>query len=91
MENRDLLDVKNENSKDDLDGTIHRLGLMAFRLTMIFTVIRNFETGTLGNNLICSDQDFYNALRIIQLSKNNAIAIYTRLPKPKYNENKKDL
>jgi Protein of unknown function (DUF3987) len=71
-----------DNQKTDLDGTIHRLGLITFRLCMIFTVLRNFENGTLTKEMQCIDMDFYNALQIVSTSKENAITIYNRLPKP---------
>ena len=67
---------------DDLDGTIHRLGLICFRLSMIFTTLRAFENNTLTYNIECDDLDFMNALKIVETSKNNAFTIFKRLPKP---------
>lgn len=81
---RDLISERYDFGQYDLDGTIHRLGLICFRLAMIFTTIRRFETNTLASEMICSDEDFYTAFRLVEIAKNNAFAIYTRLPKPKY-------
>ena len=70
--------------KNDLDGTVHRLGLICFRVAMILTTIRNYETENLKPELICTDVDFHTAFRIVEIAKNNAMAIFTRLPKPRY-------
>lgn len=81
---REYMGQRSDFGLYDLDGTIHRLGLICFRLAMIFTVIRRFETGNIEAELVCNDDDFYTAFRLSEIAKNNAIAVYTRLPKPKY-------
>lgn len=73
------------NSKHyDLYGTINRLGLICFRLAMILTTIRHFENDTLSAEIVCTDEDFFTAIRLAAIAKNNAVAVYTRLPKPKF-------
>ena len=79
-----LIGESSDFAKYDLNGTIHRLGLICYRLAMILTVIRRFETNTLDSNILCSDEDFYTSFRLVEIAKNNAIAVYTRLPKPRY-------
>jgi hypothetical protein len=68
--------------QSDLDGTIHRLGLICFRLSMIFTTLRAFENNGIQSVIECDDIDFINALKIVEIAKNNAFAIFERLPKP---------
>lgn len=66
----------------DLDGTVNRLGLICFRLAMTFTVLRNFEQGDYSNTMLCSDTDFENALRIVEVLKRHALTVYYDLPRP---------
>ena len=66
----------------DLDGTVNRLGLICFRLAMILTSLRNFEQGDYSKTMLCEDLDFYNALRIIEILKRHAIAVFYDLPNP---------
>ncbi len=69
----------------DLDGSVNRLGLIAFRIMMQFTTLRMLENNEdfLPNKIICNDIDFITALRIIQISKNNALEVYKFIPKKK--------
>lgn len=76
---KEIIDYLDGN---DLDGTAHRLGLIMFRLSMVLTVVRNIDN--LQPNLVCVDDDFFNAFKMIEIAKNNAIALFRRLPKPKY-------
>lgn len=66
----------------DLDGTVNRLGLICFRLAMLFTALRNFAEGDYTPTMLCSDQDFGNALRIVEVLKRHALAVYYDLPRP---------
>jgi len=81
---RALISERSDFGQYDLDGTVHRLGLICFRLSMILTVVRRFETGNIESQMVCGDDDFYTAFRLVEIAKNNAIAVYTRLPKPRF-------
>jgi RNAse (barnase) inhibitor barstar len=63
----------------ELDGTINRLGIICFRVAMVLTVLRVFEDGEIS--LICSDQDFDNALLIVKSLRSYALSVWARLPK----------
>ncbi|MEM9823861.1 MAG: DUF3987 domain-containing protein [Bacteroidota bacterium] len=72
-----------EYLNNDLDGTVNRLGLICFRLCVIFTTLRQFEHDQLFEKvLICQDVDFDNALKIVSVLKHQAISIYFQLPNP---------
>lgn len=71
-----------EYVSEDLDGSINRLGLIAFRVAMILTTLRAFETGEQSNMLTCDETDFENALRIVETLKRHALRVFDRLPKP---------
>jgi len=66
----------------DLDGVVHRLGLISFRIAMIFSTLRAFGSGTLSDSLSCEQVDFANALTLVSALRKNAINIYYRLPRP---------
>ncbi|WP_020600605.1 DUF3987 domain-containing protein [Spirosoma panaciterrae] len=71
-----------EYVSEDLDGSVNRLGLIAFRVATILTTLRSFETGELLNVLTCNDLDFASALRIVETLKRHALRVFYRLPKP---------
>lgn len=64
----------------DLEGTVNRLGLICFRLTMILSALRMFETGEDREALVCTEDDFAAALELIEHFKNHALKVYHRLP-----------
>lgn len=79
---RDWKTEVGEYVSTDLDGTVNRLGLICFRLAMILTALRNFEQGDYSKTMLCEDIDFYNALRIVEILKSHAIAVFYDLPNP---------
>ena len=60
-------------------GTANRLGIIAFRIMMIFTTLRAYEKGTLNNSIICNDTDFNNALQIVKRLEKHAKTVYEYL------------
>lgn len=71
-----------EYVSEDLDGTINRLGLICFRISMIFATLRAFSDGEVSAKIICQDIDFDNAFRIVRILLQHAIYIYFTMPKP---------
>lgn len=67
---------------DEYIATIRRLGLIAFRLAMIMTVLRIPETSGIPKNLICSDQDFETTVSILKVLTDHAEKIFSNLPAP---------
>ncbi|ARK10377.1 DUF3987 domain-containing protein [Fibrella sp. ES10-3-2-2] len=66
---------------EDLDGTIHRMGLITFRIAMLLSTLRAFEKGFVGNSIICTDEDFTLSLTIMETLRKNALSIYYGLTK----------
>ena len=62
-----------------MSGTANRLGIIAFRIMMIFTALRAHENGTLNNSIKCNDTDFYNALRVVDRLEKHAKTVYDYL------------
>ncbi len=65
---------------DDFLGSVRRLGLITFRLAMIFSVLRAMETGEVSNPLVCADDDFQAALSIIGVLMKHSSHIFSELP-----------
>ncbi len=65
---------------DDIAGTVYRLGLITFRIAMIFTALRNYHSKNKLTNLICSDLDFSNSLALAEVYLQHAILMFKFLP-----------
>jgi hypothetical protein len=65
---------------NDFEANIKRLGLITFRIAMIFSVLRILEDGDISDPMICGDMDFSTALTIAATLEKHAIAVYKNLP-----------
>jgi len=78
-----LFDEKKEKLIEDVDatmaGTANRLGIIAFRIMMIFTALRIYEAGAPLENIRCSNIDFGNAIRIVERLEKHARTVYEYL------------
>jgi hypothetical protein len=63
----------------DYDASVKRLGIIAFRISMIFTVLRILETGEVSNSLYCSDEDFKSTLTIVKVLIKHSSKVYSSL------------
>ncbi|MCC9134989.1 DUF3987 domain-containing protein [Pontibacter silvestris] len=70
-----------EYISSSLGGTVNRMAMICFRIAMQLSICRAFEKGYLPLELVCSDQDFENALRISSTFSKHTIAVYDKLPK----------
>lgn len=68
-----------EDAGAGLSGTIHRLALNCFRIAMQLTVLRWYADGCKRKDLICSEQDFANALRMTQVFAQQSFKTYCQL------------
>lgn len=62
-------------------SVVRRLGLIGFRIAMVFTVIRLQETNDYKSALICNDIDYKNTLQIIDILINHSISVLSKMPK----------
>ncbi|HAZ03022.1 MAG TPA: DNA primase [Prolixibacteraceae bacterium] len=67
---------------NEYNATVRRLGLITFRIAMIFTVLRILETGEIQSQLICTERDFNNAVSITEILIQHAQKVYSDLPTP---------
>ena len=65
---------------NDLDANIKRLGLSAFRIAMLLSVLRIPDERNLLSSRICGDTDFATALDITAILEKHAAAVYKTLP-----------
>ncbi|NRB60401.1 MAG: DUF3987 domain-containing protein [Winogradskyella sp.] len=61
-------------------ATIRRLGLIAFRLMMLFTAFRIMEDGDVNQIKECEDVDFQNALTVISILVKHSSKVFNDLP-----------
>ncbi|MBU3821460.1 DUF3987 domain-containing protein [Flavobacteriaceae bacterium XHP0103] len=61
-------------------ATIRRLGLIAFRLMMLFTAFRIMEDGDVNQVKECEDVDFKNVLTIISILVKHSSKVFNDLP-----------
>ena len=64
-------------------ASVRRLGIITFRISMIFTVLRILETGELSSTLECLDEDFNSAIAIAKVLVKHSSKVFSSLPKDK--------
>ena len=77
----------------DYMATIRRLGLIAFRIAMVFTSLRLLETGDFSEKQVCTDEDFQTAISMVRILVKHSSHVYSELPedvKPTGKQNKKE-
>ncbi len=57
-----------------------RLGVILYRLAMIFTALRKFENGEATQEVLCTDEDFEIALSIANTFIEHSVIMFNNLP-----------
>lgn len=76
--------------EEDIISSVRRLGLIAYRIMMIFSALRIMEDGEITTNLYCNDSDFQNTLDMITILVKHSSYVYSQIvqetykPKPKH-------
>lgn len=65
---------------EESGGIVKRLGLILYRITMIFTAIRKYESNDNTVRLQCQDSDFIVALRLINTYLSHSLLMFYNLP-----------
>jgi hypothetical protein len=63
-----------------MDSTVKRMGLIAYRLAMIFTAFRAFDQENNESKLVCSDVDFSSAMALAGVYLEHAKAVLGIMP-----------
>jgi hypothetical protein len=66
---------------DDAGSIVKRLGLILFRIAMIFTALRKFENGDTSPHIQCADADFHSAHVLVELYLQHSLLMFHNLPK----------
>lgn len=64
----------------DYMATIRRLGLVCFRISMIFTALRIMESGDLPHRLICEERDFQASIEMVSILVQHSSKVFSELP-----------
>ena len=65
--------------KDDILASVRRLGLICFRIAMILSALRMMETGAMGSDIVCEDEEFDSALTISKVLAVHTAKIFEEL------------
>jgi hypothetical protein len=68
-------------TSEEASGVVYRLGLILFRLCMIFTALRKVENGEMTETVFCSNEDFNTALLIAQTYLQHSLLMFNNLPR----------
>ena len=66
---------------EEAASIVKRIGLIMYRMAMLFTALRKFENGEVATILICTDEDFNTALRLAEIYLQHSILMFNNLPK----------
>lgn len=66
-------------TSEDAASVVFRLGLILFRLCMVFTALRKYENGENTNEMYCSDDDFNAALTISGIYLDHSLLMFNNL------------
>ena len=65
---------------EEAASIVKRLGLILYRMAMLFTALRKFENGEVATQVVCTDEDFSTALRLAEIYLHHSILMFNNLP-----------
>lgn len=65
---------------EEAGASIIRLGIITFRLAMIFSAIKKYEDKNKEENVVCTDAQFKIAFELMQIYLVHTMAVYGNLP-----------
>ncbi len=74
-------------NSDDIAGVVYRLGLITFRICMVFTALRKFENGDTASIVFCTDEDFSSAILLSKVYIEHSIMVFNSLSSDEQEEN----
>lgn len=66
---------------EEAASIVKRLGLILFRMAMLFTALRKFENGESATTLECTNEDFSTALQLAGIYLQHSLLMFNNLPK----------
>lgn len=78
---RTIKEWTREKVSEDLNGSVNRMALMAYRIAMILSILRHYKAH--GNihtdNITCNQTDYENAVALVEVLSYNATDVYRYL------------
>lgn len=68
-------------TSEDAGSVIKRMGLIIYRIAMIFTAMRKFENGDLQEIQTCNDEDFQAAIELASVFLEHSMLMFHNLPR----------
>jgi len=68
-------------TSEEAGSVAKRLGVILYRLAMIFTALRKFENGEITQEVLCTDENFEIALSIANTFIEHSVIMFNNLPK----------
>ncbi len=72
-------------TSEDAASIVKRLGLVLYRMAMLFTAMRKFENAEATTEIQCTDIDFNTAVQLAEAFLQHSILMFNNLPKQKEN------
>lgn len=69
------------NYGDEFVASVRRLGVVTFRIAMILSALRMQEDGNFADDLVCLEQDYQVAKRILDVIIRHNARVFSELPK----------
>jgi len=66
---------------EEAASIVKRLGLILFRIAMLFTAIRKYENGESATSITCTNEDFSTALQLAGIYLQHSLLMFNNLPK----------
>jgi hypothetical protein len=66
---------------EDAASIVKRLGLILYRMAMLFTALRKFENAEAADHVQCTETDFTTALQLAEIVLQHSILMFNNLPK----------
>ncbi len=66
---------------EEAASIVKRLGLIIYRIAMLFTALRKFENAESAERMVCTDTDFATALQLAGIYLHHSLLMFTNLPK----------
>jgi hypothetical protein len=76
---REYLIETNAFVSSDAQSVVKRLGLILFRICMVFTAIRKFQAKEIAKEIQCLDEDFDTAMSIIKVYLKHNVLMFENL------------
>lgn len=67
-------------ASEDAASVVYRLGLILYRICMIFTALRKYEARDMKPQRYCSDEDFDSALCLVKIYLQHSLLMFNNLP-----------